>query len=194
MEQLRFYDFADFEVDAGKPNVRDYWSTPPEVVAEIERIYSIKFFIDACANAKNTKCSHFITEEMNSLNTDWIEYAASLGVPPVFFCNPPYSNPLLGLFVAKAWREAKLGATVVLLIPNSSDTKWYHRFVGPMRIDPKLCHQVRDWIGRIKFIPPPGIEIEENRPRAASLLVQFMPPEVKNSEKGKGTKDKRIGG
>lgn len=45
----------------------------------------------------------------------------------IVYLNGPYST--IGAFVAKAREEANKGATVVMLLPVRSDTKWWHRFV-----------------------------------------------------------------
>ena len=41
--------------------------------------------------------------------------------------NPPYGKHT-ATWMAKAWNEAKKGATVVCLVPARTDTRWWHRY------------------------------------------------------------------
>lgn len=80
------------------------------------------FEIDAAAGPLNHKCDLWYGEggmEYDALEADW-------GASRVFL-NPPYS--VAGAFIAKAREEADKGATVVLLLPVRSDTKWWHKYI-----------------------------------------------------------------
>ena len=44
------------------------------------------------------------------------------------FCNPPYGRSI-GLWVEKAYNEAKNGTTIVLLIPSRTDTSYFHDYI-----------------------------------------------------------------
>ncbi|MDR1634266.1 MAG: phage N-6-adenine-methyltransferase [Bifidobacteriaceae bacterium] len=59
------------------------------------------------------------------------------------FANPPYGREL-PKWIAKAHAEAKLGKTVVLLIPSRTDTRWWHDHV--MQAD-----EIRYVKGRLTF-------------------------------------------
>lgn len=77
------------------------------------------FQIDFAASALNAKCPLYfgfggVAED--ALEQDW---GGMTG-----FLNPPYS--VAGAFVQKAREEADKGATVVMLLPVRSDTKWWH--------------------------------------------------------------------
>ncbi len=58
------------------------------------------------------------------------------------FCNPPYSQ--LKLWAKKAYDEAQLGKTIVLLIPSRTDTKYWHEYVMKAK-------EIRFIKGRLKF-------------------------------------------
>lgn len=59
------------------------------------------------------------------------------------FVNPPYGKALPH-WVKKAYEEAQMGKTVVLLIPSRTDTRWWHDYC--MKAD-----DIRFIKGRLKF-------------------------------------------
>ena len=80
------------------------------------------FDIDCAASKLNHKCDLWFGEdgvENDAIEADWAAMTC--------FLNPPYS--VAGGFVQKARDEADKGATVVLLLPVRSDTKWWHKYV-----------------------------------------------------------------
>lgn len=80
------------------------------------------FDLDAAASSRNHKCDLWYGEggiENDAIEADW----AGMTV----FLNPPYSAA--GGFVAKAREEADKGATVVLLLPARTDTRYWHKYV-----------------------------------------------------------------
>lgn len=89
------------------------------------------FTLDAAASAANKKCRYYFGKSMNALAQEWVEYARALGVPPVFWCNPPYSRGHVEAFVRKAYEESRKGATVVLLLPARTEQPWFHEIVLP---------------------------------------------------------------
>ena len=78
------------------------------------------FELDAAASSLNHKCDLWYGEggiEYDALEADW--------GGSVVFLNPPNAvSP--GRSSRKAREEADKGATVVLLLPVRSDTKWWH--------------------------------------------------------------------
>ncbi len=79
------------------------------------------FGLDAAASVLNAKCLRFYTREHDGLQQYWA------GLGPVW-CNPPYSR--IEPWVAKAWIEhQKTGTSSVLLLPASTGTRWWHRYV-----------------------------------------------------------------
>lgn len=101
-------------------NAGDERGTPRDFFDQLNAEFH--FDIDAAATSRNHKCDLWYGEggiELDALEADW----GGLSV----FLNPPYS--CAGAFVAKARIEADKGATVVLLIPARTDTKYWHRFI-----------------------------------------------------------------
>jgi phage N-6-adenine-methyltransferase len=98
------------------------------------------FDIDCAASAQNKKCELYFGFG-SALGTDALEqdWGGS-----TCFLNPPYSTA--GAFVAKARQEADKGATVVMLLPVRTDTRWWHAHVWDKDADQ------RDPL-RIKGIP-----------------------------------------
>lgn len=62
------------------------------------------------------------------------------------FCNPPYGREI-GKWTRKAMKEAKLGKTVVLLVPSRTDTVWWHQIMDFM----EARDEIRFIKGRLKF-------------------------------------------
>lgn len=91
------------------------WETPPEVFDELDAEFC--FDLDVCARPDNTKCAYFLSPEDNGLLMPWNGATC--------WMNPPYGRAIKD-WVAKAHREAGLGATVVALLPARTDTAWFH--------------------------------------------------------------------
>lgn len=98
---------------------RDDWETPDDLFRELDEEFH--FALDAAASAENTRCDRFFTKEDNALTQSW-ECGGTV------WCNPPYGNQLK-LWVKKAFEESQRGATIVMLIPSRTDTKWFHNFI-----------------------------------------------------------------
>ncbi len=104
----------------------DERGTPQDFFDELDREFH--FDLDAAATTLNHKCDLWFGEggeEFDALNADW----GGDGV--TVFVNPPYS--IAGAFIKKAREEADKGATVVMLLPVRSDTKWWHNHVWDTR-------------------------------------------------------------
>jgi len=80
------------------------------------------------------------------------------------FCNPPYSE--IDRWVRKAHAEWKNGATVVLLIPSRTDTRWWHDCCME-------ATEIRFIRGRLKFGG------SQNNAPFPSVLVIFKSPSKK---------------
>jgi phage N-6-adenine-methyltransferase len=96
------------------------------------------FELDAAASEENARCNEFYTEAMNGLICPW---------RGVVWCNPPYGQEL-SHWVAKAHQESMGGATVVMLLPASTDTHWFHDYC--------LKAEVRFIRGRLRFKGQPS--------------------------------------
>ena len=94
----------------------DLWATPQDLFDKYDAIY--QFETDVCALPENAKCKRFFTPEMDGLKQEWTG---------VCWCNPPYGRQI-GKWVEKA---CKSFATVVMLLPAQTDTKWFHDYCLP---------------------------------------------------------------
>lgn len=109
----------------------DLWSTPQDLFDELDGEFG--FTLDVCATPENAKCDAFFTEGQDGLAQDW---------SGVCWMNPPYGDAI-ARWVEKAYESAKLGATVVCLVPARVDTGWWWRW----------CRhgEIRFLRGRLKF-------------------------------------------
>lgn len=98
-------------------NKKNDWSTPQDFYDELNKEFN--FTLDPCADKYNHKCDKYYTEEDNGLEKSWGN--------EIVFCNPPYNDCYN--WAKKCFIESKTGATVVLLIPSRTDTKYFHEFI-----------------------------------------------------------------
>ena len=110
------------------------WATPQEFFDMLDEIFH--FTLDPCADEKNHKCEKYFTKEQNGLEQYWNGETV--------FCNPPYGRDI-GQWIQKSIDEARKGATVVLLIPARTDTKWFHEYVLPYG-------EIEFLKGRVRFV------------------------------------------
>lgn len=107
----------------------EVWETPQDFFDRLNAAWN--FETDLCALPENAKCKKFYTPEQDGLLQEWAG---------VCWCNPPYGRQV-GQWVEKA---AKSKATVVMLLPARTDTKWFHEWVLPFG-------EIEFIKGRLKF-------------------------------------------
>jgi len=66
------------------------------------------------------------------MGLNWADHAKS-----AIWCNPPYGREL-PKFLAKGL-EASYNLPVVFLLPNSTDTRWFHKYCMPHKIHYIKC-------------------------------------------------------
>ena len=110
----------------------DMWATPQDFFDNLNNEFG--FEIDVCATAENAKCKTFYTKEQNGLEMPW---------NGVCWCNPPYGREI-GKWVERAYTSSVGGATVVMLLPARTDTKWFHEYIYGKA-------EIRFIKGRLKF-------------------------------------------
>ena len=114
----------------------DCWATPPLLFEELNREFH--FTLDPCCMQATAKCKKFFALDrgQDGLTRRWSN--------EVVFMNPPYSA--VRLWLEKAATEARLrGATVVCLVPNRTDTGWYHESAI------RWAHEIRVIRGRVRY-------------------------------------------
>ena len=98
---------------------RTDWETPDHFIDFVEETLLFNFSFDVCANDNNAKCANYFTPEDDALSKEWPRE------PTTCWMNPPYGREI-GEWLNKAYEEAKKGSFVVALVPNSTDTDWFH--------------------------------------------------------------------
>ena len=110
------------------------WETPEDFYNKLNQQYN--FTLDPCCTHDNHKCEKYYTLEENGLLHSWANETV--------FVNPPYGN--IGDWVTKACHEyTQNGATVVMLIPSRTDTKYWHDYIM------KFASTIYFVKGRLKF-------------------------------------------
>lgn len=102
------------------------WVTPLAFFKRLDALF--RFDLDACATPENAKAPRYYTAEQDGLAQPWTG---------TVWCNPPYGRAIAA-WVEKAYQSARGGATVVLLVPARTDTRWWQRW----------CQQ-----GEVYFVP-----------------------------------------
>lgn len=110
----------------------DMWETPQDFFDKLNEEFD--FNVDVCAIPENAKCEKFFSPEIDGLKQEWTG---------VCWCNPPYGREI-GKWVEKAYIASTLGATVVMLLPARTDTKWFHEYIYNKA-------EIRFIKGRLKF-------------------------------------------
>lgn len=98
---------------------KDLWETPDWLFAKLNVEY--RFTLDPCCELHTAKARKFYTPKENGLIQSWRD--------EVVFVNPPYSRGNIDLWVKKCWEEAPLAKTIVGLLPVSTSSQWFHKYV-----------------------------------------------------------------
>ena len=132
----------------------DEWATPPEVVERLARRFG-PFDLDPCCRVETAKAPTYFTKDADGLQQQWRGRV---------WVNPPYSDP--APWIAKAVESVDSGEAdrVVMLLPASIDTGWFHDLVLPNA-------DVVFMRGRIKFLGWMGTPI--GSPKAGTVLAVF---------------------
>lgn len=128
------------------------WETPQDFFDKLNAEFH--FTLDAAASDENAKCERYFTIETDGMNQDW-------GGATVWL-NPPY-GPAIPAWMEKAYYESLKGATVVVLVPSRTDTKWWHTYA-------EKAAERRFVKGRLKF---GGCKAAAP---FASVVIVFRPP------------------
>lgn len=110
----------------------DMWETPQDLFDNLDSEFH--FTLDVCAVKENAKCNNFYSPEQDGLSQPWTGRV---------WCNPPYGRQI-GKWVRRALFASAAGATVVMLLPSRTDTKWFHEYIYHKA-------EIRFIRGRLKF-------------------------------------------
>lgn len=130
----------------------DLWETPQDLFDKLNNEF--QFTLDVCATPENAKCDKFYTEEQDGPEHPW---------KGTVWCNPPYGRGI-GQWVRRALFASVSGATVVMLLPARTDTKWFHDYIYK-----RNNVEIRFIRGRLKFGG------SKNSAPFPSMVVVFMP-------------------
>jgi phage N-6-adenine-methyltransferase len=108
-------------VSSGKDSKQDY-ETPWNLITAIEHKFKTTFGIDLAATEENKKAPFCITEEQDSIKTDWLLYRDRLA-----WLNPPFKR--IGPWAEKCAAAARHGMRIVMLTPASVDSLWWSNWV-----------------------------------------------------------------
>ncbi len=135
---------------------RSDWATPFQIFEHLNREFS--FVLDVCATANTCKTQRYIDKAEDALSRNW----EAIAIGQACWMNPPYGRSI-GDWIEKAHREAKLGATVIALLPARTDTSWFHDYC-------LKASEIRFLRGRLCFD-------DDRRKRAPfpSMIVVFRP-------------------
>jgi site-specific DNA-methyltransferase (adenine-specific) len=97
---------------------KDKWETPPHIYNKLNDEFH--FTLDPCCEPETAKCCKFYTEDDNGLTRSW--------KGETVFVNPPYSRGNIDKWVKKCLHESR-SATVVALLPVSSSSDWFHKYI-----------------------------------------------------------------
>lgn len=154
---------------------RNRWRTPADFIARVDNEFSLDF--DAAADKDNHQWPDYWTKEQNALTQR--PHCRRI------WCNPPYNETNAPM---SAWAQAfskwqDQGSLVVALVPASTQTHWWHRFVLP------AASEIRFIRGRLHFLKQgdDGDWRPETQPRHNNALLVFVPgvygsPMVKTME------------
>ena len=130
------------------------WRTPVEFFQRLDAEF--RFTLDAAATAENAQCANFYS--CCALERPW---------PGTVWLNPPYGRGIKD-WIAKAYREAQAGATVVVLMPVRSDTPYWHDYV-------MKAAEVRLVQGRLRFTGGPKENTDSHNAPFPCAVVVFRP-------------------
>jgi phage N-6-adenine-methyltransferase len=115
------------------------------------------FDLDPCAEHHTAKAECYYTIDEDGLQKPWFGRV---------FVNPPYSKPGPWCLRARQAVDSGEASLVVMLLPASVDTRWFHQLVLPYA-------QLRFIQGRIRFFGWEGTPIPA--PKAPSIFAIYRP-------------------
>ena len=127
----------------------DNWATPKELYNKLNAEFNFDF--DPCP----------LNSTFDGLVIEWGKSN---------YINPPYSRQLKEAFVIKAIEQAKKGKTCVMLLPVSTSTRLFHRYILPN------AREIRFLEGRVRFlgINTKGEYVTDKAPMHDSMVVVFF--------------------
>lgn len=137
------------------PEHKDSWQTPEWLFTALDLEFG--FYLDAAASDTNALCSRYLTENDNSLISDWVSHGA-------IWCNPPFSN--IRPWVEKAAEQSRIqNQSVVMLVPEDMSVGWFLEAL-------KTVDEIRVITGgRINFVNPVTGEEKKGNSKGSMFLI-----------------------
>jgi site-specific DNA-methyltransferase (adenine-specific) len=151
-------------------NERDNARTPPSLFKILDDRFH--FDLDAAATKENALCHFYWSEETHGLEQEWHKLPG-MNEDPRVYCNPPYSRGNIDRFIKKGYEESLKGATVVMLLPSDTSTRYFHNY----------CMKASEIIflkPRVHFNRPDGTSFKTS-PKFGSMVVVFKESEFDGS-------------
>jgi hypothetical protein len=147
---------------------RTDWQTPDNLLEFVRRVGAI--VLDPCTTSSNPCRARRTLVYPYGLTELWTRLAAG----GLIYVNPPYGRAL-PVWVEKVLEEQHRGASIILLTPSRTDTRWFQRAYGS-------CAAACLWSGRLKFrgatdpAPfPSALFFFGARPKALQFVKVFDP-------------------
>jgi phage N-6-adenine-methyltransferase len=98
------------------------WGTPQDLFDVLNKVHG-PFDLDVAASEGNAKAPTYFTRENSGLTQDWFGKA---------WMNPPFGHGV-DVWFDKVVKEFLAGhcERIVVIVPNRSDTKWFHNSIMP---------------------------------------------------------------
>jgi phage N-6-adenine-methyltransferase len=149
---------------------RDFWRTPPELVAAVAGELGGPFGLDAASAGDDAVAGRWLTPDEDARTARWAE--ACDPQHPRAWCNPPYSKVAgeggagLLTWVEAAVRARDEGLVVALLVPPSTSTRYW-------RLGCAEAAEILLLARRVAFLDPnTGLPQRGNRGDSAILIFR----------------------
>jgi phage N-6-adenine-methyltransferase len=149
---------------------RDFWRTPPELVAAVAGELGGPFGLDAASAGDDAVATRWLTPDEDARTARWAEACDPLH--PRAWCNPPYSKVAgeggagLLTWVEAAVRARDDGLVVALLVPPSTSTRYW-------RLGCAEAAEILLLARRVAFLDPnTGLPQRGNRGDSAILIFR----------------------
>jgi phage N-6-adenine-methyltransferase len=141
----------------------DEWSTPQDVVDVLSGWFG-PFDLDPCCRPETAKAPAFFAKGDDGLTQPWHGRV---------WVNPPYSDPRPWIEKAIQTVESGEARRVVMLLPCSTDTAWFHDLVIPHADIVFMRGRVRflGWMGTPIGSPKSGTVVAIFPKRATTMVL-----------------------
>lgn len=153
----------------------DEWQTPDWLFNQLNDEFHFTYdyaCIKSNCKVKEQQEANIWTETGERITEAFFDYLITRYRRSVF-CNPPYSDPALFINACKALSLKGIALVCVLVLPASTDTKWWGIFWDYEKHCPKPGVEVRFLPKRVAFVnPKTGLETKGNTKGTAIVIMR----------------------